>query len=317
MILYGFGKEANRLFSKYAVPNNELEVIIDNNGNGQWISKVISWDEFVKNKDNYSSNIICIGVINAYKEIYEQIKASGLFREENIIKLSEWIAKYPLHNSLLSEKCKLHKYEEMKAKTFEVGDIESKLLRKAKVLANRYEVLDLIPKNGVVAEVGVAFGGFSKYILEKLQPKEFYAIDMYDEQLKGFWNKNIFEEQNISHYEWYRKEFQKYIDDGVLKMHKSISWDAMNEYPDNYFDYLYLDAAHDYQSVIKDITAIYPKMKNGSILQFNDYTYGNSSAVAYGVIPVVNKFVNDTKSEVLYFCLEKGGYHDFVVKVRK
>lgn len=317
MILYGFGKEATRLFRKYAVPSNELEVIIDNNGNGQWISKVISWDEFVNCRDKYSSHIICIGTINTYEEIYEQIISSGIFKKENVIKLSEWISKYPIHNDLLSEKCKQHKYEEMKKKTFDAGDIKSELVKGGTILSNRYEALKHIPKHGIVAEVGVAFGGFSRYILEELQPREFYAIDMYDEQLKGFWNKKIFEEQNISHFEWYKKEFQKYIDKGILKMHKSISWESMQEYPDDFFDYLYLDAAHDYDSAIQDIKAIYPKMKNGSILQFNDYTYGNSSADAYGVIPVVNKFVNDTGSEVLYFCLEKGGYHDIVVKIKK
>lgn len=317
MILYGFGKEANRLFTKYAVPANQLEVIIDNNGNGKWISKVIPWDIFVNTKDDYVSDIICIGVKNGYDEIYNQVYASGLFRENNIIKLCDWITQFPIHDDLLSVACKQHCYEEVKCKAYEAKDIKNELLKNAKVLSNRYEALKYIPQNSVVAEIGVAFGGYSKYILEELQPKEFYAIDMYYEQLKGFWNNNVFDEQNITHYEWYRREFQQYIDKGILKMQKSLSWEAMSIYPDNYFDYLYLDAAHDYESVRKDIAAIYPKMKRGAIIQFNDYTYGNSKASAYGVIPEVNRFINSTNSEVMFLCLEKGGYHDLVVRVNK
>lgn len=316
MILYGFGREANKLLRKYAVPEAELEVIIDNNRNGSWLSDVVTWDEFKERKSQFASKEICIGVVDKYSEIYSQVKESRIFEEKNIYRLADWIKKYPIHEQLLSEKCKQHKYNEMKEKAFEVGDIKPELTINSKVLPSRYQVFEYLPKNCIAAEVGVAFGGFSKYILEEMKPTSFYAIDMYDEQLEGFWNKNIFKEQKITHYDWYEKEFKDYIDAGVLKMHKSISWDAMKAYPDNYFDYLYLDAAHDYESVKKDIEAIYPKMKKGSIIQFNDYTYGTSN-VYYGVIPLVNKFINETDSEVLYFCFEKGGYHDLVVRVNK
>ncbi|MDD3415219.1 MAG: class I SAM-dependent methyltransferase [Lachnospiraceae bacterium] len=316
MILYGFGSHAKKLLRKYAVPDEKIELIIDNNENGKWLADVVTWNEYVNTHDQYKSEQICIGVKDAYDEVYNQIFHSGLFDRMNIINISDWIKQFPENDNLLSYKIKQHKFIELKNVANEVGDLKPELLKQSKVLSTREKALMELPQGGVVAEIGVAFGGFSKKILEFMKPAVFYAIDMYDEQLKGFWNKNVFEEENISHYDWYRREFESYINEGTMKMVKSISWEAMEPFPDDYFDYIYLDAAHDIDSVRKDIEAILPKIKDGGIIQFNDYTYGTSN-VYYGVIPMVNKMINETGSQVMFFCLDKGGYHNLVVKINK
>jgi hypothetical protein len=52
-------------------------------------------------------------------------------------------------------------------------------LKHARVVHNRHALLDL-PKHGVVAEVGVAFGDFSQSIMRVLEPRLFYGIDLFD-----------------------------------------------------------------------------------------------------------------------------------------
>ena len=51
---------------------------------------------------------------------------------------------------------------------------------------------------------------------------------------------------------------------------------------DNYFDFVYIDANHDYDSILKDLKAWFPKVKNKGILFGDDYNrpYGVSKAVA-------------------------------------
>lgn len=316
MILYGFGQYARKLLGNYAVPMEQLEVIIDNGGNGKEITEVITWNEFVRTKDRYQSDMICIGVKDAYDEIYEEVAKSDIFRKENILRLNEYIRQYPKSNHLIFQKLNDCKLKGVIDKAKEIGDISMPLLANAKVLANRELALQEIDKGGVVAEVGVAFGGFSEKILNYLEPSKFYAIDMYDEQIKGFWDKNIFEEQEISHFDWYKKKFETYLDKGIMEMRRGLSWDCLAAFPDEFFDYVYLDAAHDYESVKRDVTALYPKMKHYGIIQFNDYTYGNPSVV-YGVVPVVNGLINKTESKVLFFCIDKSGYHDIVVQINK
>lgn len=49
----------------------------------------------------------------------------------------------------------------------------------AKVLANRAKLLELLPKDGVVAELGVDKGDFTKMILEKCNPRKLHLVDSW------------------------------------------------------------------------------------------------------------------------------------------
>ena len=68
---------------------------------------------------------------------------------------------------------------------------------------------------------------------------------------------------------------------------KSLSWDGALNYEDNSLDFVFIDAAHDYESVKKDINTWYPKIKNGGIIAGHDY-HNNC-----GVLPAVNEFFED------------------------
>src|SRR5688572_28937455 len=48
----------------------------------------------------------------------------------------------------------------------------------AKVVADRYQLLPLLPKNGRVAEIGVEHGRFTKNILAVSQPREYVGLDI-------------------------------------------------------------------------------------------------------------------------------------------
>lgn len=52
------------------------------------------------------------------------------------------------------------------------------------------------------------------------------------------------------------------------------SLEASKLYEDNSISFLFIDAAHDYESVIADITAWYPKVKSGGIISGHDYSWG-------------------------------------------
>ena len=52
---------------------------------------------------------------------------------------------------------------------------------------------------------------------------------------------------------------------------RSISWDGAKEYKDNSLDFVFIDAGHDYESVKKDISSWFPKMKSSGIIAGHDY----------------------------------------------
>src|SRR5205823_2061452 len=63
------------------------------------------------------------------------------------------------------------------------------------------------------------------------------------------------------------------------------STQAAQTFPDNFFDFIFLDAAHDYASVQEDLRAWWPKLKAGGLFAGHDY-----SPVWPGVWRAVSEF---------------------------
>lgn len=59
----------------------------------------------------------------------------------------------------------------------------------------------------------------------------------------------------------------------VITPIKSISWEAAKIYKDNSLDFVFIDAAHDYESVKKDLNAWFDKVKIGGVFAGHDYYY--------------------------------------------
>lgn len=316
IILYGLGTHFWNRCRNYLFSVDEVELIIDNklSKTEKYKGKILSWDEYVERKEEYGAQTIVISSVTYYDEIEQEILKSGLFAKENIYTIDEWIkckATASDNAKLLLEMDVEWKYERINInRSLQAGFIDDALLGDARVISSREKVLALLPRGGKVAEIGVAFGEFSEKILKIMQPDIFYAIDVF--KYKGFWGRNIFEEENISHYDWYARKFKDLIEREKMKLAKGLSWDVMGGYPDNYFDYIYLDAAHDYESVKRDIEQIVRKIRKNGIVQFNDYTFSEN----FGVIPAVKEMINQTQSRLLYYCLGDA-YADVVVEVNK
>lgn len=74
----------------------------------------------------------------------------------------------------------------------------------------------------------------------------------------------------------------------VITPIKEISWEAAKLYSDNSLDFVFIDAGHDYDSVIKDIKSWYPKVKIGGVIAGHDYTQPTC-----GVKKAVDEFFNN------------------------
>jgi len=121
------------------------------------------------------------------------------------------------------------------------------------------EYIDLVQKNikqGFrLAEVGVYIGESSICILPKIAEVSgsFVAIDSWKYDSSNELLTNI--------------EPWKHICD----IRTGVSWEVANEFPNESFDMVYIDASHKYSSVIRDIRAWMPKVKVGGILAGHDY----------------------------------------------
>lgn len=190
------------------------------------------------------------------------------------------------------------------------------LLKNARIFADRYEVLKELPRGGTAVEVGVAYGDFTRPILEIMQPDIFIAIDNFSISPQDEpWGRQLLKNSRSNHYDYYCGQFRDRIGEGRMFVRKGLSWEMIAALPDNSVDYMYVDADHSYDSVFKEIQALKTKMKPNGIVQFNDYTYFNSDAMeAYGVPGAVHEFMLEENYEMLYLCLHPQGFYDVVLR---
>ncbi len=149
-------------------------------------------------------------------------------------------------------------------------------------------------KDLIGAEIGVFRGVHALSMLKRLDIKKLYLIDpyeMYDgfnckEELEGGENINILSNAEKRA----RKRLRKYEDKIVWI--KKYSEDAIKDIKEE-LDFVYIDAAHDYINVTKDIKNYYPLVKEGGIFGGHDIDNGVSKpheGLTKAVLEFVNKF---------------------------
>ena len=112
---------------------------------------------------------------------------------------------------------------------------------------------EFITKDTVIVEVG-SFAGISSELFA-LHCKELYCVDLWD----PYWE--ITDKQRIEFAEFsFDSMIQNY--ENVYKVKKS-SVEASKDFEDGSLDLVYIDAAHDYDSVKQDILTWLPKIKKG------------------------------------------------------
>jgi len=120
----------------------------------------------------------------------------------------------------------------------------------------------------VFVEIGVWKGHSIIYLSNLLRDKdvEVYAIDLFNETYKYKKTEEIKYLYDIF------KENVKIanLSDKITPI-KSISWEASEKFDDDSVDFVFIDADHEYDSVIKDINSWLPKIKKGGIISGHDY----------------------------------------------
>ena len=83
--------------------------------------------------------------------------------------------------------------------------------------------------------------------------------------------------------------FSKRIRRKQVAVHRGYSSDIVNEFSDDYFDWIYIDGNHLYDYVKQDLELYYPKVKPGGYITGDDY--GVEGWWSNGVQKAVDEFV--------------------------
>lgn len=150
-----------------------------------------------------------------------------------------------------------------------------------------------IHKESICAEIGV-HRGINAQKIYKNKPKELHLIDCWDCQKEFFKENNIIPHShglacNEKQKNWYlevKEIFNKNSNVNIIKMY---STEASKKFKNNYFDFIYIDGLHDYDSVLQDLKSWHPKLKNNGIIMCDDYE--DRPERGYGVIPAIEKLL--------------------------
>jgi hypothetical protein len=194
--------------------------------------------------------------------------------------------------------------------------LEQRHLPDARLFADRISLIACLTsaRGGVVAEIGVGNGDFSRTLLDELQPSQFFALDTFDLHLIPMaWGIPTGELLlGKSHLEFYRNRFSSLGDRIVIR--QGLSDESLETLPDKYFDLIYIDAAHDYDHVRRDADLSRQKLKDEGILVFNDYImFDHIRRVPYGVVQVVNEMVVNEEWRVIGLALHHDLFCDIAI----
>jgi hypothetical protein len=158
--------------------------------------------------------------------------------------------------------------------------IERLLSKSARRAASRDFLFETLPKGGTAIEVGVFDGDFSERILAFNEPKVLHLVDpwftkndgsLYDGPTQDLGSKAAASAALESQYQQVASRFSQEIAAGRIVMHRRLSHDAAPLFPDQYFDWAYIDASHFYDDVKRDLDAFFPKVKTGGFIAGDDY----------------------------------------------
>ena len=182
-------------------------------------------------------------------------------------------------------------------------ELEEKHIKNLKVVLNRNKLLELLPQNAIVAELGVDEGDFSIQISRITKPIRLYLIDI--------WGSERYSRKKMK---TVRNKFNKEIENGEVVIICNDSITALNTFSDNFFDWIYIDTSHTYQQTIDELVTSMKKIKPGGIIAGHDYTQGNvRKGSRYGVIHAVHEFCIEYHWEMIYLTHESHRYLSFAI----
>ena len=183
-------------------------------------------------------------------------------------------------------------------------ELKNKHIANLKAILNRNELLKLLPKNGVVAELGVDTGDFSQQILNFCCPQKLHLIDYWGTQRYNQEKRNCVEEK-----------FKNIIDKGIVEINLGLSTNVVEIFKDNYFDWVYIDTNHSYDTTVAELESYRGKMKNNGIIAGHDYIQGNwEGGIKYGVIDAVQEFCIKWNWEIIYLTMENKIHPSFAIR---
>lgn len=161
----------------------------------------------------------------------------------------------------------------------------------------RDNLLQLLPKGGEIAEIGVAKGEFSRAILANASPRKLHLIDPWEHQAREDYKNdgnNVEDDEQTRRYEDVVAQFSQQIRGGQVEIHRAYSQDVAVKFVTAQFDWIYIDGLHSHDGVRSDLQHYKDKVKPDGLILGHDYAnHWRALEMNFGVVEAVNEFVED------------------------
>lgn len=178
-----------------------------------------------------------------------------------------------------------------------------------KIFNTRNNLIDSLPKNLKVAELGVFKGDFSNDILNIMKPSELHLVDIWNGTFgsgdKDGKNHTIVEDMQ----KVYENICEKYKYNNTILVHKKSTLEYLSTIKDDFFDMIYIDADHSFSAVVNDLMQSFLKIKHNGYLCGHDYIIGSEVAAA---VELFCKFYNQKVNAIT-----KDGCPSFIITIDK
>ncbi len=133
------------------------------------------------------------------------------------------------------------------------------------------------------AEIGVETGAFSEYLCKANPNLKLFSIDAWTAY--SGWNDYNSQERLDEVYEVAKIKLAPYN----CEIIRGFSMDVVKTFKDESLDFVFIDGAHDFQSVTNDICEWSKKVRRGGIISGHDY-FRSKGRYTNDVVDVVNSY---------------------------
>ncbi|HZW81129.1 MAG TPA: class I SAM-dependent methyltransferase [Candidatus Deferrimicrobiaceae bacterium] len=157
-------------------------------------------------------------------------------------------------------------------------------------------LLRSLPKHAVCAEIGVYWGRFSELILRIARPRKLHLIDPWKYEADPVYDRSLYGGslgQNQARMDAIYESVVKCFKSKRVEIHRAGSVACSSQFPDNYFDWIYIDGNHQYEFVKQDLEVYFPKVKSGGFVAGDDYGRDPNNWTRDGVTRAVDEAINN------------------------
>jgi Methyltransferase domain len=169
----------------------------------------------------------------------------------------------------------------------------------------RRHVLELVPKLGCGAELGVYTGTFSEFIVSVTNPRRFFMVDpwwkAYGDTFPDWGQYTAHGRlQTRAAYEAAALRASN-LDNAEIVVERSVDW--LRSIPDDFLDWVYLDSTHDYQETLDELYTLIPKLKSDGVVAGDD-CWTEREYIDHGVFRAIRDFTRWEDFEIIYIGYE-------------